>query len=224
MGFTGALHVGYTHTHTSCPLPSGMTSTRITLTNINSSVRLSSSSHALQLLALIPVPKFVGVQKKIHGILENRLIHACLDFVTSPLKTVAQTGTWMGNYTGYVHYCFPLLVAYIADTPEAGALTGVVGKTSHLTRATFKEFGDPFRHLHEWPATFSHPSVASPTTSTHPMFVSMQPRLGNSIISMVSTSPSGVTGCCPTEPSQTHHKSSQLKSSTTSTSRSGTTT
>ena len=118
----------------------------ITLANINSSVHLSSSSHALQLLALIPVPKFVGVQKKIHGILENRLIHACLNFVTSPLKTVARTGTWMGDYAGYVRYCFTPLVTYIADTPEAGALTGVAGKTSHLTMATFKEFGDPFRH------------------------------------------------------------------------------
>ena len=174
MGFTGALHVSYTNTtaHAHCSqarLPQGSTSLGIvlssdktaltamtgdhsahplliTLANINSSVRLSSSSHSLQLLALIPVPKFVGVQKKIRGILENRLTHACLDFVTSPLKAVAQTGTWMGNYAGHVRYCFTPLVAYIADTPEAGALTGVAGKTSHLTMATFREFGDPFRH------------------------------------------------------------------------------
>lgn len=31
-------------------------------------------------------------------------------------------------------------------TPEATALTGVSGKTSHLTMATYKEFGDPFQH------------------------------------------------------------------------------
>lgn len=116
----------------------------ITLANLDSSVCLSSSSHALQLLALIPVPKFVSVQKKLHGILENRLIHACLDFITSPLKTTARTGAWMGDYAGYIRYCFTPLVAYIADTPEAAALTGVAGKTSHLTMATFKEFGDPF--------------------------------------------------------------------------------
>ena len=33
----------------------------ITLANIDSAIRSSSSSHALSLLALLPVPKFVGV-------------------------------------------------------------------------------------------------------------------------------------------------------------------
>ena len=35
---------------------------------------------------------------------------------------------------------------YIADTPKAAALTGVAGKTSHLTTAMFREFGDLFYH------------------------------------------------------------------------------
>jgi hypothetical protein len=118
----------------------------ITLANIDSSVRLSSSSHALKLLALIPVPKWVNVQKKLRGILENRLVHACLDYVTSPLKSTAKTGAWMSDHAGYNRYCFTPLIAYIADTPEAAALTGVAGKTSHLTTATFREFGDSFRH------------------------------------------------------------------------------
>jgi hypothetical protein len=118
----------------------------ITLANIDSSLRLSSSSHALKLLALIPVPKFIGVPKKLHGILENRLLHACLDFITYPLKITARTGTWMGDYAGAIRRCFTPLVAYIADTPEAAALAGVAGKTSHLTMASFREFGDPFRH------------------------------------------------------------------------------
>ncbi|KAF9643859.1 hypothetical protein BDM02DRAFT_3132132 [Thelephora ganbajun] len=112
----------------------------ITLANINSAVHLSSSSHTLKLLALIPVPKFVGIKKKLHGILENRLLHMCLDFVTSPLKTAAQNGTWMSDYTGYICQCFTPLAAYVADTPEATALAGVAGKTSHLTMASFKEF------------------------------------------------------------------------------------
>lgn len=125
--------------HTSHPL-------LITLANINSATRLSNSSHALNLLALIPVPKFVGVKKKLHGILENRLLHLCLDFITSPLKAAARNGAWMADYAGYIRHCFTPLVAYVADTPEAAALTGVAGKTSHLTTANFKQFGDPFRH------------------------------------------------------------------------------
>jgi len=52
----------------------------------------------------------------------------------------------MNDYAGYIRRCFTPLAAYIADTPEAAALTGVAGKTSHLTMASFKEFGDPFQH------------------------------------------------------------------------------
>ena len=118
----------------------------ITLANIDSIIRSSSSSHALKLLVLIPVPKFVGVKKGLHTILENCLLHTCLDFITAPLKTAARNGTWMNNYAGYIRKCFTPLAAYIADTPEAAALTGVAGKTSHLTMASFKEFGDPFQH------------------------------------------------------------------------------
>jgi len=118
----------------------------ITLVNIDSMIRSSSSSHALKLLALIPIPKFVSVKKGLHTILENRLLHTCLDFITTPLKTAAQNGTWMSDYAGYICKCFTPLTAYIANTPEAAVLTGVAGKTSHLTMASFKEFSDPFRH------------------------------------------------------------------------------
>ena len=52
----------------------------------------------------------------------------------------------MNDYAGYSRYCFTPLTAYITDTPEAAALTGVAGKTSHLTTAMFREFGDPFQH------------------------------------------------------------------------------
>lgn len=117
----------------------------ITLANINSAVQLLSSSHALQLLALIPVPKFIDV-KKLHDILENRLLHMCLDFITSPLKVAVRNGTWMTDHASYMRYCFTPLFAYIADTPEACILAGVAGKTCHLTTASFKEFGNPFLH------------------------------------------------------------------------------
>ena len=118
----------------------------ITLANIDSALRSSISSHAFVPLALFPVPKFVGVKKGLHGILENRLTHSCLDFVTHPLKVASQHGAWFSDYAGHTRYCFTPLVAYIVDTPEATALAGVAGKTSHLTMATYREFGDPIRH------------------------------------------------------------------------------
>ena len=118
----------------------------ITLANIDPRVRSSSSSHAFELLALVPIPKFVGVKKGLHGVLENHLTHMCLDFITALVKTTARTGALMADYAGRIRYCFTPLVAYIADTPEAAALAGVAGKTSYLTIASYKEFGDPFQH------------------------------------------------------------------------------
>jgi hypothetical protein len=118
----------------------------ITLANLDSDARIKSSYGALQLLALLPVPKFIGVPKPLCGILENRVTHACLDLICQPLKAVARAGSWMTDYFGHIRYCYTPLAAYIADTPEAASLVGVSGKTSHLTTAFGPQFGDEFSH------------------------------------------------------------------------------
>ena len=59
---------------------------------------------------------------------------------------MSQHGGWFSDYAGKKQYCFTLFVAYVVDTPEATALTRVAGKTSHLTMAMYKEFGNPTRH------------------------------------------------------------------------------
>lgn len=41
---------------------------------------------------------------------------------------------------------FTPIAAYIVDTPEAALIAGVGGKTSHVTLAWHKSFGDHFRH------------------------------------------------------------------------------
>ena len=118
----------------------------ITLANIHSAIRSSIFSHAFSLLALFPVPSFVGVKKAIRGILENQLIHSCLDLITDPLKVTSRCGAWFSDSAGNIQHCFTPLVACIMDTPEAAALACVAGKTSHLMMAMYKQFGDPFRH------------------------------------------------------------------------------
>jgi len=45
---------------------------------------------------------------------------------------------------GFSQYCFTPLAGYIADTPDAVLLAGVSGKTSYLTMAIYKQFGDPY--------------------------------------------------------------------------------
>jgi hypothetical protein len=118
----------------------------LTLANIKMNVRMKASNHALPLIALLPVPKFVGIHKDLRGVLENRVMHMCLDVITDPLKDVARNGAWMCDPVGNRRFCFTPLVSYIADTPEAAALAGVGGKTSHLTMAFHSKFGDSFRH------------------------------------------------------------------------------
>jgi hypothetical protein len=118
----------------------------ITLTNLDSDTRMKSSYGALQLLALLPVPKFVGVPGPLRGVLENPVIHTCLDLICLLLKIIAWSGLWMADSFGDIHHCYTPLVGYIADTPEAMALACVLGKTSYLTMAFGSQFGNEFPH------------------------------------------------------------------------------
>jgi hypothetical protein len=80
------------------------------------------------------------------GVLEDRLIHQCLDIVLAPLKQAAHLGVVLSDPVGNSRHCYTGLASYIADTPEAMMLSTVGGKTSPLTMAMFKQFGDPFQH------------------------------------------------------------------------------
>ena len=108
-------------------------------------IRMKSSYHALPLIALLPCPKFIGT-KSLPGVMENRLIHHCLDIICQPLKQASTQGAFMGDSLGRIRHCFTPIATYIVDTPEAAVIAGVGGKTSHLTLASHKLFGDHFRH------------------------------------------------------------------------------
>lgn len=118
----------------------------ISLVNISANVRMKSANYAFALLALLPIPKFLEKNKKVRGILNDRLRHACLNFVLAPLKLTATVGIMMSDPLEQARWCFTPLAAYIADTQEAIMLATVAGKTSHLTMASYKEMGDLFRH------------------------------------------------------------------------------
>ena len=117
----------------------------ISLVNIDMEFHMKASNHALLLLALLPIPIFIANQS-MKGALEARLIHECLDFILEPLKTAARIGIMLTNPAGSRRYCYTPLASYIVDTPESALLAGVAGKTSSITTASYKEFGDSFRH------------------------------------------------------------------------------
>ena len=118
----------------------------ISLANLLMDFRMKATNHAFLLLALLPVPKFIHKHRKTRGVLENRMIHECLDFILTPLKKAAQFGIMMSDPVGSLRYMFTPLAAYIVDVQAAVALSGVAGKTSHVTMASYTQFGDPFRH------------------------------------------------------------------------------
>ena len=94
----------------------------IRITNIKMSTCLKLSSNAFMLTALLPIPKFVHENKRMRSVLEDRLIHQCLDIVLEPVKTVAHLGVMMSDPDGHSWYCFTPLAGYIVDMPEAAML------------------------------------------------------------------------------------------------------
>ncbi|KAF8125582.1 hypothetical protein EV363DRAFT_1453678 [Boletus edulis] len=118
----------------------------ISLANIRMAVRNKASSHAFLLAALMPITEFLHPNKRMRSVLHARLFHQCLDIVVDPLKTAARIGRMMSDPVSNVRYCFTPLAAYIVDTPEACMLACVCGKTSPMTMASYKEFGDAFQH------------------------------------------------------------------------------
>ena len=108
-------------------------------------VRMKSSSHTFILTALLPCPKFLAKDRPIRSVLESRVVHLCLDIITCPLKLAAHAGRMMADPRGYSQVCFTALASYIVNTPEAALIACVGGKTSHLTMADYRTFGDPTR-------------------------------------------------------------------------------
>ncbi|KIJ63226.1 hypothetical protein HYDPIDRAFT_66475, partial [Hydnomerulius pinastri MD-312] len=72
----------------------------IGLANIHSTTWLKQSSKVFLLAALLPVPKFIHAKQRMHGVLEDRLIHQCLDIVLAPLKIAAAIGVMMSDPFG----------------------------------------------------------------------------------------------------------------------------
>ena len=118
----------------------------ISLANILLDFCMKATNHAFLLLALLPISKFIHKDQKTCDILENQMIHECLDFILKPLKKAAEVGIMMLNPFEFLCYIFTPLAAYIVDIQEALALSGVAGKMLHITIATYKKFGNSFQH------------------------------------------------------------------------------
>ena len=78
----------------------------ISLANILMDFRMKATNHAFLLLMLLPIAKFTHKDRKTCGILENQMIHECLDFILKPLKKAAKVSIMMSDPVGFCHYVF----------------------------------------------------------------------------------------------------------------------
>ncbi|KAG2128898.1 uncharacterized protein EDB93DRAFT_1059361, partial [Suillus bovinus] len=112
----------------------------IGVANITSSSHAKASLHAYLLVTLIPVPKFVHSNARVHGVLADRLFHQCISIVTEPLKAAAKMGIMMNDPVGNSRYCFMPLVFYVADTPKELLVACICSNVSSVTTATRDQF------------------------------------------------------------------------------------
>ncbi|KAG2750887.1 hypothetical protein P692DRAFT_201710227 [Suillus brevipes Sb2] len=118
----------------------------VSLANIDPGVRAKGSLHAYIPLALLPVAKFLHRNKRMHGVLADRLLHQCINLGVEPLKQAACLGIMMSDPWGFSRYCFTPLIAYVADTPQELVIACATMNSSPVTMATREDFGDPIRH------------------------------------------------------------------------------
>ncbi|KAI6041911.1 hypothetical protein EDC04DRAFT_2601376 [Pisolithus marmoratus] len=82
---------------------------------------------------------------KMHMTTFDRLLHHVIDIVIVPLKKAAEYGCMMNNPFRNSKYCFTLLAAYVADTPEACVLSCMCSSTSHVTMAKSNDLPEYFK-------------------------------------------------------------------------------
>ncbi|KIJ63730.1 hypothetical protein HYDPIDRAFT_91476, partial [Hydnomerulius pinastri MD-312] len=92
----------------------------LSLANINKDICCSLHGHLL--LALLPVTSFIHKKSHVCTLLSDHLFHQCLNLVPKPLKIAAAIGIMMSDPIGNLHFCYTLLIVYIADTPEKSLL------------------------------------------------------------------------------------------------------
>ena len=113
----------------------------LTIANINSQVRMKTTSHAWSCIAYTPSPEFI-VHPDFQSVLEARVWHRCLDIVCIGLKLAARTGTFMNDPNSVTRYCFTPLAVYIADLPEQLMIACVTKSVSPISLAEQNQFGD----------------------------------------------------------------------------------
>ena len=97
----------------------------LTLGNIPGAIRRRPSEHACILLGYLPVSKVsrVGLTKCEHKARTQRIFHAAMRLIVSPLIKAGKEGIEVTSGDGCVRKVFPVLASYVADYPEQCLVT-----------------------------------------------------------------------------------------------------
>ena len=97
----------------------------LTLGNIPRAIRRRPSDHACILLGYLPVSKVsrVGLTKREHKARTQRIFHAAMRLIVSPLIKAGKEGIEVTSGDGCVRKVFPVLASYVADYPEQCLVT-----------------------------------------------------------------------------------------------------
>ncbi|KAH8147002.1 uncharacterized protein LAJ45_08801 [Morchella importuna] len=119
----------------------------LTIGNITSEIRNKPSSFAFILLALLPVPRKLGVRANEHRRENQMALHKVLGEILEGLRGPAQNGELIACADGYDRLCFPILCAWVADQPEHASLQNINNHACPRCEVDFKGLGS----LHESP-------------------------------------------------------------------------
>ena len=117
----------------------------MSLGNYDEEYRMKATNHAYQLIALLPVVKFIHSNQRVTTMLSDRLYHDCLAHVVAPLKKAAEIGVLLSDPLGYVRRFYTPLAANVVDTPESKLSAGVAANASSVTTAMTKDWGSSER-------------------------------------------------------------------------------
>ncbi|KAG8854142.1 hypothetical protein FRB91_003976 [Serendipita sp. 411] len=109
--------------------------------NISSRARRTPSKDTWIVIAYIPTTKWKD-DTDIHGTLNARLFHQCMEVVLEPLIDAGRNGINLADWDGNVRRSFPLVAAYLADYPEQILVNCAAGKTGPTTLAGPHDLGN----------------------------------------------------------------------------------
>ncbi|QRW00944.1 hypothetical protein RhiJN_28962 [Ceratobasidium sp. AG-Ba] len=98
----------------------------LSIGNISSDICRCPSEHAMLLIGFIPVSNLSNISNRSDRSEAGwQLFHTCLESILEPLKILSRTGIEILCADGGVHRVFPILAAYIADSPEQATVACV---------------------------------------------------------------------------------------------------